>query len=304
MTAESFESKGFETRAIHAGQAPDPVTGAVVPPVSFSTTFVQEAPGENRGYLYSRNGNPTRRALEACLASLEGAAHGFAFASGLAAEDAVLRVVGPGGHVIIPADAYGGTFRLVDQVWGSMGLAYTEVDLTSPDAVADALRPETRLVWVESPSNPSLSIVDIAAVAAITRARDIGLVVDNTFASPYLQQPLALGADIVVHSSTKYIGGHSDVVGGFVATNGGEARLRAEGRGRRAGAVRLLPAAARSEDARSPDGPSLCQCLGRRRASPPTRSWSPFSTRAFAAIRATSWPRGRCGPSAESSRSS
>ncbi len=210
---------GFETRAIHAGQDPDPVTGAVVPPLSLATTFAQDAVGQHRGFEYARSGNPTRAALEACLASLEGAAHGLAFASGLAAEDAVLRLLRPGDHVIIPDDAYGGTFRLIDKVWGPLGITHTPAALHDPDALLRAWRPETRQVWLETPSNPTLAIVDIAAVAEITHARTALLVADNTFATPYLQQPLGLGADLVIHSTTKYLGGHSDVVGGFVATN-------------------------------------------------------------------------------------
>lgn len=209
---------GFETRAIHAGQAPDPQTGAVVTPVSLATTFAQEAVGKHRGFEYSRSGNPTRAALETCLAALEGAAHGLAFSSGLAAEDAVLRCLSPGDHVIIPVDAYGGTFRLINNVWGPLGLEHTAVPLQDLAAVEGAWRPRTRMVWVETPSNPMLSIVDIEAVASLAHAHEALLVVDNTFATPYLQQPLSLGADVVVHSTTKYIGGHSDVVGGFVAT--------------------------------------------------------------------------------------
>jgi cystathionine gamma-synthase len=210
---------GFETRAIHAGQDPDPVTGAVVPPISLATTFAQEAVGKHHGFEYARSGNPTRRALEACLASLEGAAHGLAFASGLAAEDAILRTLEPGDHVVIPDDAYGGTFRLIDKVWGPLGVSHTSVPLHDLSRLTAAWRRETRLVWVETPSNPALSIVDIAGVAAFAHERGAQLVVDNTFATPYLQQPLSLGADVVVHSTTKYLGGHSDVVGGFVATN-------------------------------------------------------------------------------------
>jgi cystathionine gamma-synthase len=233
MTSAARDAAGFETRAIHAGQDPDPVTGAVVPPISLATTFAQEAVGKHRGFEYARSGNPTRTALETCLASLEGATHGLAFASGLAAEDAILRLLQPGDHVIIPDDAYGGTFRLIDKVWGPLGVAHTSVPLYDANADADAdadagagagallgaWRPETRLVWVETPSNPALSIVDIAAVAGIAHERGARLVVDNTFATPYLQQPLSLGADLVVHSTTKYLGGHSDVVGGFVAAN-------------------------------------------------------------------------------------
>jgi cystathionine gamma-synthase len=220
MTSEARGNwAGFETRAIHAGQEPDPVTGAVVPPISLATTFVQHEVGQHTGFEYSRTANPTRRALEVCLASLEGATHGFAFASGMAAEDAVLRQLAPGDHVVIPDDAYGGTYRLVAKVLAPAGIAWSVVDLTSTDALAAAMRDETRIVWVETPTNPMLTVVDIAAVAAVAHSRDARVVVDNTFATPYLQQPLALGADVVVHSSTKYLGGHSDVVGGFVATN-------------------------------------------------------------------------------------
>ena len=211
-----------ETLALHAGWRADPTTGAVVPPVSFSTTFAQESVGEHRGYDYSRSGNPTRTALETCLASLEGARHGLAFASGLAAEDAVLRLLHPGDHAIIPNDAYGGTYRLFDKVWAPSGLGYTPADLTSVDRVRDVWRDRTEMVWIETPSNPMLSIVDIEAVAAVAHDRGALVVVDNTFATPYLQQPLRWGADIVVHSATKYLGGHSDVVGGLVATDDDE----------------------------------------------------------------------------------
>jgi cystathionine gamma-synthase len=214
---------GFETRAIHAGQDPDPVTGAVVPPISLATTFAQRAPGEHQGYEYARSGNPTRTAMEACLASLEGARHGISFASGLAAEDAILRLLGPGDHVVLSGDAYGGTFRLLAKV--HTHLRWSAVDLADPSA---AWPDDARMVWIESPTNPRLAVVDIAGATA--RARQLGAlsVVDNTFATPYLQQPLSLGADVVVHSATKYLGGHSDVVGGFVATNhdGRAERLR------------------------------------------------------------------------------
>ena len=184
-----------------------------------STTFAQEEVGRHRGFEYSRSANPTRSALEACLASLEGAATALAFSSGLAAEDAILGTLSPGDHVIFPNDAYGGTFRLIDRVWGPLGLSHTPVELSSTDEILKAWRHETRMVWVETPSNPLLSIVDIAAVAELTRRRGAVLVVDNTFATPYLQQPLSLGADVVVHSATKYLGGHSDVVGGLVAVD-------------------------------------------------------------------------------------
>jgi cystathionine gamma-synthase len=212
MTGE----EGFETRAIHAGQPADAQTGAVMVPIYQTSTFAQEGVGHHKGYEYARTGNPTRTALEECLASLEAAAFGFCFASGMAAEDAVLRLLGPGDHVIIPTDAYGGTWRLVDKVHAPAGLTYTAADLTSIDNLVAAWKPETKMVWIETPSNPLLSIVDIAAVAFYASERGARTVVDNTFATPYLQQPLVLGADIVVHSTTKYLGGHSDVVGGFV----------------------------------------------------------------------------------------
>jgi cystathionine gamma-synthase len=215
-------SDGFETRAIHAGQDPDRATGAVVTPISLSTTFVQDAVGKHRGYEYARSANPTRHALEACVASLENARYGLAFASGLAAEDAILRTLDPGDHVIIPTDAYGGTFRLVARVHEPHGIAWTAVDLRDRHALEASWRDETRLVWIESPTNPALSIVDIASVAEFSHGRNARVVVDNTFATPYLQQPIALGADVSVHSSTKYLGGHSDVVGGFVAVDDAE----------------------------------------------------------------------------------
>jgi cystathionine gamma-synthase len=211
--------QGFDTRAIHAGQPPDPATGAVMTPVYLTSTYAQVAVGSHRGYEYSRSGNPTRTALEACLASLEEAAYGFAFASGMAAEDAVLRLLAPGDHIVLPTDAYGGTWRVVARIHGPAGLAYDTADLTDLDALDRAWRPETKLVWVETPSNPLLSVVDIAEVAAFAHQRGARCVVDNTFATPYLQQPLVLGADVVVHSTTKYLGGHSDVIGGFVGLN-------------------------------------------------------------------------------------
>ncbi|HLI01519.1 MAG TPA: cystathionine gamma-synthase [Acidimicrobiales bacterium] len=210
---------GFETRAIHAGQDPDPTTGAVIPPVSVSTTFAQSAVAQHHGWDYSRSGNPTRDALEACIASLEGAAYGLAFASGLAAEDAVLRLLRPGDHLIIPDDAYGGTWRLIDKIYRPIGIEHTAVAIGDPSAIAAAWRPTTRLVWTETPTNPELGIVDIAALADVVHERGGRLVIDNTFATPYLQQPLSLGADLVAHSATKYLGGHSDVVGGWIGTN-------------------------------------------------------------------------------------
>jgi cystathionine gamma-synthase len=209
----------FETRAIHEGQDPDPATGAVITPIYQTSTYVQDAVGKHKGYEYSRTGNPTRTALQKCIASLEGAAHGLAFSSGLAASDAVLRLLSPGDHIVIPNDAYGGTYRLVARVFEPAGLSFTPADLTSIDALSRVWRDETKLVWVESPTNPLLNIADITRISEFARSRGALTVVDNTFATPYLQQPLGLGADIVVHSTTKYLGGHSDVVGGFVATN-------------------------------------------------------------------------------------
>ena len=213
----SWSDAGFETRAIHAGQEPDPQTGAVVPPVYQVSTYAQDGVGGLRGgYEYSRSGNPTRTALEECLASLEGGTRGLAFASGLAAEDTLLRtVMAPGAHAIIGNDAYGGTYRLFAKVAEPWGVEHTPVDLTDLDAVSAAVRPGvTRIIWAETPTNPLLTVVDIAALAQIAHEAGALLVVDNTFASPYLQQPLALGADVVVHSTTKYLGGHSDVIGG------------------------------------------------------------------------------------------
>ncbi|HWV79045.1 MAG TPA: cystathionine gamma-synthase [Isoptericola sp.] len=207
---------GFSTRAIHAGQDPDPTTGAVVPPIHQVSTYKQDGVGGLRGgYEYSRSANPTRTALEEALAAVEQGERGFAFSSGLAAEDTLLRaVLRPGDHVIVPDDAYGGTYRLIARVFGPWGIAHTPVDLSDVEAVRAAVRPETRVVWVETPTNPLLGISDVAALAAVAHDAGALLVVDNTFATPYLQQPLALGADVVVHSTTKYVGGHSDVVGG------------------------------------------------------------------------------------------
>ncbi|MEV0399763.1 cystathionine gamma-synthase [Actinoallomurus sp. NPDC050550] len=207
---------GFETLAIHAGQEADPATGAVVPPIYQVSTYKQDGVGGLRGgYEYSRSANPTRTALEECLAALEGGVRGLAFASGMAAEDTLLRTIcKPGDHVLIPDDAYGGTYRLISKVLTRWGVTYDPVPLTDVQAVRAAVRPETKLIWVETPTNPLLGVADIAALAHVARETGARLIVDNTFASPYLQRPLALGADVVVHSTTKYIGGHSDVVGG------------------------------------------------------------------------------------------
>ncbi len=220
----SPDSFGFETLAIHAGQDPDPTTGAVVVPIYQTSTYAQTEVGEHRGYDYSRSGNPTRAALETCLAALEGGSTGLAFASGLAAEDALLRAVAqPGSHVVIPDDAYGGTYRLFARVLQRWGVEHTPVSLGDLDAVRAAIRPgRTVLVWCETPTNPLLGIADISALASVAHEAGARLAVDNTFASPYLQQPLALGADVVVHSTTKYLGGHSDVVGGALVTREAE----------------------------------------------------------------------------------
>ncbi|WP_425830197.1 cystathionine gamma-synthase [Streptomyces fractus] len=208
--------RGFETTAIHAGNTADPVTGAVVPPIYQVSTYKQDGVGGLRGgYEYSRSANPTRTALEENLAALEGGRRGLAFASGLAAEDCLLRtLLSPGDHVVIPNDAYGGTFRLFAKVVSRWGVEWSVADTSDVESVRAAITPLTKAVWVETPSNPLLGITDIAAVAQVAREAGARLVVDNTFASPYLQQPLALGADVVVHSMTKYMGGHSDVVGG------------------------------------------------------------------------------------------
>jgi len=210
---------GFETRAIRAGQNHDASSGAVVTPISLATTFVQEEPGKHRGYEYSRTGNPTRSALQDCLASLEGAAHGLAFGSGMAAEDTLLRTLSPGDHIVLGNDAYGGTYRLISAVLAPSGIEWSAADLTDPDSLRAAMRPETKVVWAETPTNPLLTVIDLAAIAEVAHSGGAKFVVDNTFATPYLQQPLSHGADVVVHSTTKYCGGHSDVVGGFVATN-------------------------------------------------------------------------------------
>ncbi|MCK2213186.1 cystathionine gamma-synthase [Actinomadura sp. ATCC 31491] len=217
-------SNGFETLAIHAGQEPDPQTGAVVPPIYATSTYKQDGVGGLRsGYEYSRSANPTRTALEEALAAVEGGARGLAFASGLAAEDTLLRAVcKPQDHVVIPNDAYGGTYRLFAKVHERWDLHYDPVPLHDLDAVAAAMTQKTKVVWVETPTNPLLGVADIAALAQLAHDNGSLLVVDNTFASPYLQQPLALGADVVVHSTTKYVGGHSDVVGGaLIAADAG-----------------------------------------------------------------------------------
>ncbi|WP_328537015.1 cystathionine gamma-synthase [Streptomyces sp. NBC_00344] len=224
MSDQHSVHHAFETIAIHAGNTADPLTGAVVPPIYQVSTYKQDGVGGLRGgYEYSRSGNPTRTALEENLAALEGGRRGLAFASGLAAEDCLLRaLLSPGDHVVIPNDAYGGTFRLFAKVVSRWGVEWSVADTSDPAAVRAAVTPRTKVIWVETPSNPLLGITDIAAVADVARTAGARLVVDNTFASPYLQQPLALGADVVVHSMTKYMGGHSDVVGGALIANSDE----------------------------------------------------------------------------------
>jgi cystathionine gamma-synthase len=217
--SEQSNGHGFSTRAIHAGQDPDPSTGAVITPIFQVSTYKQDGIGGFRGgYEYSRSANPTRTALEECFAALEGGVRGFAFSSGLAGQDTVLRaLLTPGDHVVVPSDAYGGTYRLFNKVLSPWGVEHTIATIADPESVRAAIRPgQTRIVWVETPTNPLLGIADIEVLAEVAHAAGALLVVDNTFASPYLQQPLALGADIVTHSTTKYCGGHSDVVGGAV----------------------------------------------------------------------------------------
>jgi cystathionine gamma-synthase len=227
----------FETRAVHTGQEPDAASGAVVVPISLSTTFAQDGVGVHKGYEYSRSGNPTRTALEACLASLEQATHGLAFASGLAAEDNIMRLLRPGQRVLLGNDAYGGTYRLISKLWGPLGIAWSAVELTDVDALAADWPADTGMVWLESPTNPLLTCIDIERVAAIAHERGALVVVDNTFATPYLQRPITFGADVVVHSATKYLGGHSDVVGGFVAVDDDELAERLRFTQNAAGAV-------------------------------------------------------------------
>jgi cystathionine beta-lyase/cystathionine gamma-synthase len=209
----------FETLAIHAGQEPDPSSGAVMTPIVLSSTFAQSAPGQHKGFEYSRSGNPTRNALEACIAALENGRHGFAFGSGCGATSTLLHTLKPGDHIVSGDDIYGGTFRLFERVLKPLGVHTTFVDMNDVRAVAAALRPSTRLIWLETPSNPLLKIFDIAKIAETARAHGAWLAVDNTFATPALQRPLELGAHVVVHSTTKYINGHSDVVGGAIVTS-------------------------------------------------------------------------------------
>jgi cystathionine gamma-lyase len=213
------DTKHLETLAIHAGQSPDPTTGAIMTPVYLTSTYVQDGPGKHKGFEYSRTHNPTRFALQDCLAALEGAQHGLAFASGLAATDCVLHLLDAGDHVLASDDVYGGTFRIFDKVFKRLGLEFSYVDMSDPRNVERGLRKNTKLVWIESPTNPMLKIVDLAAVSKLAKAHGAKTVVDNTFATPYFQQPLELGIDVVTHSTTKYLNGHSDVIGGAVMTS-------------------------------------------------------------------------------------
>ncbi|MCC6337433.1 MAG: cystathionine gamma-synthase [Myxococcales bacterium] len=209
----------FDTLAIHAGQHPDPSTGAIMTPVYFTSTYVQDGPGEHKGYEYSRTKNPTRTALEACLAALEGAKFGYAFASGCAAADMLMHLLEHGDHVVVSDDVYGGTFRLFDKVFKRQGLSFSFVDMTDPSNLEKAITPKTKMIWVETPTNPMLKLIDLARAAEIARKHKLVSVCDNTFMTPYFQRPLELGFDIVTHSTTKYLNGHSDCVGGFVCTS-------------------------------------------------------------------------------------
>ena len=231
----------LDTLAVHAGQEPDPATGAIMTPIYQTSTYVQPAPGEHLGYEYSRTDNPTRTALQQNIAALEGGGYGLAFASGMAATDTLLRLLEPGSHVIVGNDVYGGTYRLFEQVIARTGITFDYVDASDAVAVASAVRPETRMVWLETPTNPLLAVVNlediVRRVKGSTSGKYIKIVVDNTFASPYLQQPLRLGADIVMHSTTKYLSGHSDVVGGAVVTDDAEVYERLKFLQNAAGAV-------------------------------------------------------------------
>ncbi len=217
--ADNKNSQGFSTRAIHAGQRPDPTTGAVMTPIYATSTYAQESPGVNKGYEYARGKNPTREAFEACVADLEGGTHGFGFASGMAATSTALELLDAGDHVVTGDDLYGGSWRLFERVRRrSMGLDFAYVDLSDLAAVEAAITPKTRMLWVETPTNPMMKLADIAALSKLAKARGLLLIVDNTFATPFYQQPLSLGADVVMHSATKYLNGHSDIIGGVLVT--------------------------------------------------------------------------------------
>lgn len=287
----------FETRAIHDGQPPDPTTGAVIVPIYQTSTYAQESPGRHRGYDYSRTANPTRTALEVALASLEEGAHGLAFASGMAAISAVTSLLNPGDHVIAPDDVYGGTYRLLVRVLERYGLGSSFVDMTRPEQVEAAMRPQTRLVLIETPTNPYLKILDIAALSTIARAHGALVAVDNTFASPYGQQPLRWGADLVVHSTTKYLGGHSDVGGGAVVVDSDDLHATLKFHQNAVGAV-PGPSTAGWCYAASRRWRSGCgSTRPTRRRWPdswhPTRRWKRCSIRGCPIIPATRWPRGR-----------
>ena len=215
----SVESEHLETLAIHAGQSPDPVSGAVMTPIVLASTFAQDGPGVHKGFEYARTGNPTRQTLERCIAALEGASHGMAFGSGCAAMTTLLHTLKPGDHIVASDDIYGGSFRILDKVMRPLGIETTQVDMGEPNNVAAAITEATRMLWIETPTNPMLKLVDIKAIAAIGRERGLTVVVDNTFATPMLQRPILLGAHAVIHSMTKYLNGHSDVVGGVVVTD-------------------------------------------------------------------------------------
>ncbi len=258
----------FETRAIHDGQEPDPATGAIITPIYQTSTFVQDAVGEHKGYDYARVANPTRTALQVALASLENADHGIAFSSGLGATTTIMHLVDPGQRVVLIADVYGGVYRMTSQVYEPKGYIFDYVPAEEFANLGDHLDDNTRIVWVESPSNPLLNIVDIEAAAKAAHEVGAILVVDNTFATPYLQRPLDLGADIVVHSTTKYLGGHSDTVGGFAATNDPTIAERLyflqKSLGAVPGPVRLVARAARHQDARRAHAPALRERDGDR----------------------------------------
>ncbi len=294
----------FETRAIHEGQEPDPTTGAITTPIYQTSTYLQEAVGKNKGYDYSRSGNPTRTALETCLASLESADHGLAFSSGLGATTTIMHLVSPGERVVCVNDVYGGVYRMFSQVYEPKGYDFTFLSAEAiTTGLAEHLDEKTRIVWLESPTNPLLNVIDIAAAAEAAHAVGALVVVDNTFATPYLQRPLELGADIVVHSTTKYLGGHSDVIGGFAGDERpdgcGAAALSAEVPRRRSRPLRCLARSARREDARGPHAPALRQRARRSRlSSPSTRPSSAFTTPACPTTRATRSRRARWRTSA------
>ena len=300
--SEDRKEPRFATRVIHGGQRPDPLTGAVMPPIYATSTYVQSSPGVHKGYEYSRTHNPTRDALQASLVNLEGGAAAFAFASGMAGSATILELLDAGAHIVAMHDLYGGSYRLFENVRKrSANLEVSFVDLSDPAALEGALRPDTRLIWVETPTNPLLKLVDLSAIAAVARRRGILSVCDNTFATPYLQRPLEHGFDLVLHSTTKFLNGHSDSIGGaaVVRARGPRARraprVPAERARRGARAVRLVPHPARHQDAGAAHGASLCAMRSRSRSSwRRTRGWSASTTRDSRVIRSTHSPCGRC----------